>query len=168
MISPARFNCANKWSAQTMKSKKKIFLKQVRFILLPADEETGPCSYLKEGDLGHKSYPEHQVPMNDDLNRVCVRCGRVFTAGEADSFFEYPDPQPELLAGHVRVTAGSFKDKVGYYDDDEVEDGEMMGVIYFGTLAEGYYLIPKRHLVQVDTYCPENFLDRLPPKDNGE
>jgi len=150
-----------------MKRKKKIFTQQVRFILLPADEKTGPCSYLKEGDLGHKVFPEHQVPMNDDLNSVCVHCGHAFTADEADGF-EIPDPNPELVWGKVRITTGPFKDKVGYYDEDEQEDGEMMGVVYFGTMAEGYHLIPKRHLVQVDTYCPDNFLEEPTPKDNGE
>lgn len=63
--------------------------------------------------------------------------------------------------GVVRVTAGQYKGRVGYFDETEGS----RGIVYFGTpFATAYVLIPLKYLEPTDiTHAPTRAFLRKQP-----
>jgi hypothetical protein len=127
-------------------TEKKVVTQQVKFLSMPVTEQTGLCELQGDGvSVMPQSHDAHKVILSDNSSYICVLCGHNF---EGEGVVDIPDPKPELPYGYVRITTGPFKGRVGYYDDDDLEDREWVGIVYFGALDDGFYLIPKRYFVE--------------------
>ena len=72
--------------------------------------------------------------------------------------------ESEIEFGIVSVVKGKHKGKVGYYDDDELDDnGKLKAVVYFGEPFESQYLfVPHNYLNEASEYEKKLYLDSLP------